>query len=100
VATRREKNLVQQGKTKRIDLTPTGLLMEGLYAQNPRRRVNECYHDLTSTTRKIPSFRVADDSPGTDPVFHGSPFTVAAQGPLPSGYEPNYLYRGRELFDV
>lgn len=34
MATRREKNLVQQ-KTKRILLTPTGLLMEGDSAQNP-----------------------------------------------------------------
>ena len=30
VATRQEKNLVQQ-KYKRIDLTPTGLLMEAYY---------------------------------------------------------------------
>jgi hypothetical protein len=33
-ATRQEKNLVQQ-KYKRIDLTPTGLLMEAYSAQNP-----------------------------------------------------------------
>src|ERR1700731_1460109 len=32
--TRPEKNLVQQ-KNNRIHLTPTGLLMEGDYAQNP-----------------------------------------------------------------
>jgi len=32
--TRREKNLVQR-KTKRIHLTPTGLLMEGVYTQVP-----------------------------------------------------------------
>jgi len=43
VVARREKNLVQQGKNKRIDLTPTGLLMEGdftslrrLFALSPR----------------------------------------------------------------
>ncbi len=42
VATRREKNLVQQ-KNHRTLLTPTGLLMEGHYAQNP---VNERYGDL------------------------------------------------------
>jgi hypothetical protein len=29
----KEKNLVQR-KNKRTDLTPTGLLMEGVYAQN------------------------------------------------------------------
>jgi hypothetical protein len=35
VVTRQEKNLVQQ-KYKRIDLTPTGLLMEAYYTQNVR----------------------------------------------------------------
>jgi hypothetical protein len=34
VVTRRRKNLVQH-KNDRIDLTPTGLLMEGNYTQNP-----------------------------------------------------------------
>ena len=34
MAARQEKHLVQQ-KYKRIDLTPTGLLMEAYYAQNP-----------------------------------------------------------------
>jgi hypothetical protein len=33
VVTRRRKNLVQH-KNDRIDLTPTGLLMEGDYTQN------------------------------------------------------------------
>jgi hypothetical protein len=33
-ATRQEENLVQR-KSKRADLTPTGLLMEGLYTNNP-----------------------------------------------------------------
>ena len=34
VATRREKNLVSE-KERRMHLTPTGLLMEGIYTQNP-----------------------------------------------------------------
>ena len=34
VATRREKNDVPRSKN-RIDLTPTGLLMEGVYTKNP-----------------------------------------------------------------
>jgi hypothetical protein len=34
VVTRWRKNLVQQ-KNDRINLTPTGLLMEGEYTQNP-----------------------------------------------------------------
>jgi hypothetical protein len=33
VATRRENNDVP--RTAKIDLTPTGLLMEGVYTQNP-----------------------------------------------------------------
>jgi hypothetical protein len=33
-ATRREKNLVPR-KNERTHLTPTGLLMEGVYTQNP-----------------------------------------------------------------
>jgi hypothetical protein len=44
-ATRLEKNFVQR-KNKRIDLTPTGLLMEGDSAQNP---INECYGDFADT---------------------------------------------------
>jgi hypothetical protein len=35
------ENLVQR-KTKPIYLTPTGLLMERVYAQNPILQVNEC----------------------------------------------------------
>ena len=34
-----EENVLQ--KQTKIDLTPTGLLMEGDYTQNPDRRVNE-----------------------------------------------------------
>jgi hypothetical protein len=40
VATRREKNLVQRNNNGTY-LTPTGLLMEGDYTQNPRSGVNE-----------------------------------------------------------
>jgi hypothetical protein len=35
VATRREEKKPVQRKNKRTDLTPTGLLMEGHYTQNP-----------------------------------------------------------------
>jgi len=38
VATRRRKNLVQR-KKKKTPLTPTGLLMEGVYTQNPLAKV-------------------------------------------------------------
>jgi hypothetical protein len=44
VVTRREKNLVQR-KNKRTHLTPTGLLMEGDYTQNPDC---ECNGELTT----------------------------------------------------
>jgi hypothetical protein len=38
VATRREKKTLSNEKNKRTDLTPTGLLMEGHFAQNPLGR--------------------------------------------------------------
>jgi len=43
----RENNDVSRSK-KRIDLTPTGLLMEGVYTQNPLAGVNECNRDVST----------------------------------------------------
>jgi hypothetical protein len=34
----------------KIPLTPIGLLMEGLYTQNPGSSHSECYRDLSPTT--------------------------------------------------
>jgi len=47
MATRREKIL--SSKNNQIYLTPTGLLMEGVYTQNPSPQVNECNGDVTPT---------------------------------------------------
>jgi hypothetical protein len=46
-AIRREKNIVRPNH-QRTYLTPTGLLMEGVYTQNPRSEVNKCYHDFST----------------------------------------------------
>ena len=59
--TRPEKKLVQR-KNKRTHLTPTGLLMEGDYTQNPcpaSMSVIAIYQQLTQF-----SFRVADQASG------------------------------------
>jgi hypothetical protein len=47
-ATRRENNDVP--RTAKIDLTPTGLLMEGHFTQNPWPGRFECNGDLTPVT--------------------------------------------------
>jgi len=41
-----------QQKETRIDLTPTGLLMEGHYTQNPYSGHSECYGDFSLTIEK------------------------------------------------
>jgi hypothetical protein len=46
----KEKSLVQR-KNKRIDLTPTGLLMEGDYTQNPLFRHFERNGDFSPTMK-------------------------------------------------
>ena len=43
-------NVVSRNE-QRIDLTPTGLLMEGGYTQVPHPRPNECYGDVSPIVR-------------------------------------------------
>jgi hypothetical protein len=56
VATRPEKNLIQP-KDKGTHLTPTGLLMEGVYTNNP---VNERNGDFSPTSRIVARGKVRE----------------------------------------
>ena len=51
VATRREEKNPVQRKNKRTDLTPTGLLMEGHFAQNPYRGILSAIEIFSPITR-------------------------------------------------